>query len=480
MKKIGLDKIFFNSVAIYSLSDFITKLISLIVIPLYAIYLSAKLFGVLELISVSISLISVAFGIGLANSLNRYFYEKNADTKYQIDLFSTGFNFLLLLNVSVYFIFSIALYSLDGFMNINFYDQSPILFYVALTLLPLSNLLNYSQTMLRMRFKPKHFMVTGIISYSLPPIISIYLMKYLNLKLEAIFYSSAICLLIGNIYAFIVNKDYFNFSISKKILVKILKFGAPFIFTSLAYWAYSSLDRIFISAMLTIEDVGSYAIASKVALVPLLVFTAIGTAWNPLVMKLRKDLDNDAFKYFLRSSLALSLLVGLLLSGFIALFCGEIISLLFPKEYSTASYAAIFLTIGASLNFSTQVTGLGISLAEKTILFTYLSFFGLLINGIGNYILVPALGVNGAGLSTLVSYLFLTTSYSYFSFKLYPINPKYIKIIFLLLIYIFVLGCSLYFLSYILTLISLSKAFIMCPILILIFYEFRKIKEILQ
>ena len=108
MKKIGLDKIFFNSVAIYSLSDFITKLISLIVIPLYAIYLSAKLFGVLELISVSISLISVAFGIGLANSLNRYFYEKNADTKYQIDLFSTGFNFLLLLNVSVYFIFSIA------------------------------------------------------------------------------------------------------------------------------------------------------------------------------------------------------------------------------------------------------------------------------------------------------------------------------------------------------------------------------------
>lgn len=480
MKKIGLDKIFFNSVLIYSLSDFITKLISLVVIPLYAIYLSTKLFGILELISVSISLISVAFGVGLANSLNRYFYEKNADTAYQIDLFSTGFNFLLLLNLSVFFIFSIALYSLDSFLDINFYDQSPTLFYVALTLLPLSNLLNFSQTMLRMRFKPKHFLITGIISYSLPPIVSIFLMRYLNLKLEAIFFSSAVCLFVGNIYAIVVNKSYLNFSISKKILTKILKFGAPFIFTSLAYWAYSSLDRIFISTLLTIEDVGSYAIASKVALVPLLVFTAIGTAWNPLIMKLRKDLDNETFKYILRRSLSLSLLVGLLFSGFIALFCGEIISLLFPKEYLSASYAAIFLTIGASLNFSTQVTGLGISLAEKTTLFTYLSFFGLLINGIGNYILVPTLGVNGAGLSTLLSYLFLTTSYSYFSFKLYPINPKYMKIIFLLISYIFVLGFALHFHSYLLNLISLLKAFIMCPILILIFYELGKVKEILK
>ena len=64
---------FGKDVLIYSASDFITKIIAFVVIPFYAAYLGPALLGSLDLISITISLISMIGICGMNNSLSRFF-----------------------------------------------------------------------------------------------------------------------------------------------------------------------------------------------------------------------------------------------------------------------------------------------------------------------------------------------------------------------------------------------------------------------
>ena len=89
MNKESLSNKFFNTFVVYSISDFVTKIVALVVVPLYAMFLTPKVFGLLELISVSISLITVVGLVGFSNALNRFFWEKDESLKSQEDMFST-------------------------------------------------------------------------------------------------------------------------------------------------------------------------------------------------------------------------------------------------------------------------------------------------------------------------------------------------------------------------------------------------------
>ena len=81
-------------------------------------------------------------------------------------------------------------------------------------------------------------------------------------------------------------------------------------------------------------------------------FTAFGAAWSPLVMKLKEDYTEEKFKNFLGSSLSLIFLIGLLCSGFFALFSGEIMGTLFPDQYLVTAEVSVLLIFAVLLNFS--------------------------------------------------------------------------------------------------------------------------------
>ena len=204
---------------------------------------------------------------------------------YQIKMYSTGLIFVLVLNIAIYT-------TCATFLHINqseiFYnlDVDKNFLFIALLLIPLSNLFTYSQTMLRLRFKPAAFMFAGIIGFSIPPIVASLLMLFFSLKLEAIFLSSIIFLFLGNLFLIWLNRGYLKAVFDKDTFKEFFNYGSPFIFTGLAYWVFTSLDRYLISYFMSVSDVGVYSVSSKVALIPLFIFNAFGSAWAILQLNL--------------------------------------------------------------------------------------------------------------------------------------------------------------------------------------------------
>jgi O-antigen/teichoic acid export membrane protein len=479
MEEFKASKVFFSSISLYSASEFITKSISIIVVPVYAIFLSPSLFGALEIITVSLALVAIFSQFGFSNSLNRYFYESDNDLSNQKLMFSTGLIFLFILNFAIYLIIFLYVLIIDEkFITLEGVDKN--LIFVACTIIPLTSLLYYHQTIIRMRFLPFYFFISGLIGYAFPPIFTLTLMYFFDFKLHAYFYSSAIFLLLANIYLSIKNYEYIGISFNIKIFRNFFSYGWPFIFTAIAFWGFSSMDRYFLSIFIGMEEVGQYSIASKLALLPLILFNAFGAAWSPLFMKLREEYHIEKFKEFIGKSLYIAICIGGVICGTVGFFCGEAIWLLFPPEYFGAALATIFLTYGVLLNFTTQVTAIGISISKRTEIFSYLTFIALFFNFIGNYFLIPIFGALGASFSTFFSYLILTCSYFFISQKLYPMKIIRSKTIISIFLCFLIMVLNFFLFSNQFSYISFIKIIFLIPLIYFVYSELIKLNNFMN
>jgi O-antigen/teichoic acid export membrane protein len=109
----------------------------------------------------------------------------------------------------------------------------------------------------------------------------------------------------------------------------------------------------------------------------------------------------------------------------LSLFSREIVLFTAPESYSEASNPLRFLLIAMALAGTTQVTTIGIGLAEKSEFLAIGSWIAAGINLAINFILVPRFGSSGASFATLVSYLFLTTFYYKVSIQFTPIKCRH-------------------------------------------------------
>ena len=111
----------------------------------------------------------------------------------------------------------------------------------------------------------------------------------------------------------------------------------------------------------------------------------------------------------------------------LTLFSSNIMVLMTTTSYHKASSLMIIL-VPAVLFASMYIFSPGISIAKKTHYIMLISVSGGVLNVILNYILIPPIGIHGAGLSTLISYAVIFVLYTVLGQRLYYIPHNWIRI----------------------------------------------------
>ncbi len=179
----------------------------------------------------------------------------------------------------------------------------------------------------------------------------------------------------------------------KKIKITYNKFGKDYYLGSISNQSTFKIDDLMISAFVSPIQLGFYSLAR-------LLCAPIGMASNALNNALFRDysgLDKIPRNiFFLNSSLAI---IGFVIINLIG---GYIIDMVFGSEYSTAadyiflfSLAFLFMALYQPFNFLTA-KGKG-----KVVRNTAFAESG--VNLIGNFILIPIVGLYGALITTLVA-----------------------------------------------------------------------------
>ncbi len=205
---------------------------------------------------------------------------------------------------------------------------------------------------------------------------------------------------------------------SRRDLAIMLRYGLPLVPSGIALSGLALVDRVLLSRLADLDDVGRYAAASRLAAVLTLAAVAFTTAYTPFLLALHAE--DPAAERELRGRVLTYLCTALfLLALAIGLFADELLHILAPGFGSVAP-AAVVLLLGVALAGIGAVALAGIQIARATGAIARHSGVALVVNVVACLILIPPFGTTGAAVATALGYVVLTALYFRTSQRLDP------------------------------------------------------------
>ncbi|MBU3191720.1 oligosaccharide flippase family protein [Clostridium bowmanii] len=389
-------KKFLKSLFGFSVGPIVAAVLAFITVPVTTYFVSPDDFGKAAMYTMGYTLSSMFVFLGL----DQAFVREYSESENKNNLFWNSLIFPL--------IFSIIL----AFLYVIFYKQTSMLMfdsvekYIIIILalsLPFAIIDRFNLLVLRMEEKAKVYSFFNILNKLLNIVVLIPYLIFIDSSFKGIINATFISLII-----ICVVESYFvkhvwkvKFTLDKKLLVKLFKYGIPLVPATVIGWLFSSMDRIALRQWSTFNEIGIYSAAFKIVAVLGIIQSAFCTFWVPTALRWHKEkVSND--KYVQVSDTILAAMV--VVFSFIVLFKDVIIRLL-SSNYITAAKSVPFLLLFPIMYTISETTTLGISFSRKTYFNIIISLVAALSNYVGNLLLVPKLGSVGASISTGISYI---------------------------------------------------------------------------
>jgi len=412
---------------IYGLSGVSLQLVGLVTLPVYARTFSPRDYGVLELAIVGSSVLITLVDAGFTSASQRSFYDYDdsrvADRRRVI---STALAFTMLLSCLAALAVILARDPLSAWLFNG--EQRDKLIVVAAVTVPLVNAANLARQTMRLRFRAWRFVISSVLAALVSAGVGIAAVVAFDSGVTGVF----VGLIVGNALAaaygvFAIRSDLSR-AFSAYEFRRMFAFGVPLIPTALALWALAFLDRIMLSKLSSLDEVGQYAVANRVASVLMLGVVAFTTAVGPQLFSLFST--DPALEKVIRSRVLTYLTVALSLAGIcLALFAREIVRVVAPDYHS--AYEAVGLLLLSIVAFGmSSVTMAGISYTRRAVFFAVGAGFAFAVHVGLNFALMPSLGMLGAAISTAVAYVLLAVFYLIVSQRLYPTKYEERKVVF--------------------------------------------------
>lgn len=182
---------------------------------------------------------------------------------------------------------------------------------------------------------------------------------------------------------------------------RMLRFSLPLIPTNAFWWVTDVSDRYLVTWMIGSEANGLYAASYKIPTIIILLVGIFMDAWQISILNEKNKLAQQ--KFFSKVFSMYQSVVFVSASGLIVF--AKLITKILVSDAFYASWRYIPLLIIATC-FSCFVTFFGtIYMVEKKSVSTLVTtILGAILNVLGNLLLIPLWGVQGAALSTCLSY----------------------------------------------------------------------------
>lgn len=207
---------------------------------------------------------------------------------------------------------------------------------------------------------------------------------------------------------------FFSSSITefKLISKKIILFGVPLFATAFAGTIIGYIDTLMLTYFRPLSEVGIYNVVLPTALAVLFVGRAVSSTAFPISSELWSKKD------YRRLSAGICLLYKYSFVFFIPViftifaFSKFLITTFVGAEYQAGSLALQILLIGALLFIVAMVNNSIVSAIGRPKIVAKITILAAVVNIIGNLLLIPSLGINGAAITTTISYslIFFLTS----------------------------------------------------------------------
>lgn len=417
--------------AIYGLSNILGKAIGFLLIPLYTHYISPDDYGVLELLDLTITMIGMFVGMGLASAVAKFYFDFNEKSARDL-VVSTALTVLVIaaagLTVLVWQFAPLLANLVLGNANYAVYVK------ISLATFACNAILEIPLTYIRAREKSVFFGAISICRLLMALSLNIFFIVVLQRGILGILYSGLITSLLFGIGLVLWILRDVGIKVSIPLAWSMILFGTPLIINNLGMFVINFGDRFLLKTSASLSDVGVYSLGYKIGmgLVSFLIGQPFFLIWSVRRYKLVKERHGlDRYGQVFLLYMLLLLFVCLAITA----FSREMITLLAPSEYQAAWEIMPIIAFAYLFREMSDFFRGAFMICSKTrwigILTTIVTIFCVL-----NYlVLIPRFHSVGAAIATLLTFIFMAMLNGYYAQKIMPVNYRFRKILILLALY---------------------------------------------
>lgn len=405
---------------IYSIGNLSTKLIGLVLLPLYTSHLSTSDYGILSVLEITSQLLTAIIGLNLSKAMMRWVAVEKVEKNKKGIVLST---YIAVLSVVVVFS-CLMLFSREYFASFFFGNSEYKTYFSLLTVWVSFEIINrVTLDLLRLKERSLFFILLIVLKFSSILALNIYFVAFREMGVEGIIASQAI----GNALVFLITiilivksirgakPDFFMFR-------EMLKYSTPLVFSTISTMILTMTDRYLLKLLGTYSQVGIYSLGYKIAgVINVFIIQSFQLGFLPVAYKMFQD--NDAKPFFARITSYLLLILFVTALG-ISAFSREVIILFSSKnEAYWIAYTIVpiisFTFVLRGLNY---IFSLGLHYVKQTKYNAYIVFLAAIFNIILNFVLIPLTGIYGAAFATVAANLLMVFLFYWKSQKAYPIR----------------------------------------------------------
>ena len=385
----------FNNTRIFAIGNIVAKLSQYVIIALCTYRLTTAEFGISETIIQTCAMLVPVFSADIAEGLFRFSMDKSYSRE---QVMSNSMLINTLGTLLAFIALPIEFFFLKSFKTALF-----------ITILTLFEMYQVSiKEFVRGLCLTKVYMISGFVNAIVQIVGCLIFIYFFNLGITGYILTIAAAFVAEILYCVCkvnITKYLSVTAISKPVINDLLKYSLPLAPNKIMWWIISASDRYFVLWIISASATGLYSVAAKF---PALITIAIGfffQAWQISAIENSEAEEKDKFYSKIFNMLWSS--IGIM-TAVVIVFIRLAVKILVADEFFTSWEYAPFLLTAAAFSAIQTFLGVNYTIAKDSIGALKSTSIAAISNLVLNYVLIRAIGIQGATIATLASYIIVS------------------------------------------------------------------------
>jgi O-antigen/teichoic acid export membrane protein len=377
----------------------VSNAVSFVMLPLYTRNLTPADYGAIELIELSLDILTIAAGSRLLGGVFRYYYKATSDIERRA-----------VISTSIWTV--CGGYALIGLLA---FLAAPLIAHFVLGADQYTRLVRLGALAaatsaptfvptpyFRLKGRFRVIVAAQLARLAIQVVLNIVFLTGMHLGAESMFLSTIIAnVCLGTLLVSLALRDV-GARYSPSVAANLYRFGLPLVVTQVATFVLTYGDRYFLRKATTLDAVGRYALSYRFALLlATLAQTPFEMVWDPKRHEVAKRPDRNeiyARIFVYQNVVLITGAVG------IAVFVRSTLQILTPPTYWAAAYVVPVLLPAVILQAWSSAHDIGIIISERTKWIAAANYAGLAAVVAGYALLIPRYAAFGAAIATIIGY----------------------------------------------------------------------------
>ena len=409
--------------AIYGLGGLVSRILAVLLLPLYTSYLSDTDYGRVETLVALSALLVTLLRAGISTAFFRFYFD-SPEPAARRKVLRTAFWFTIAMSTLGLVLGWIFATPIADVLNLGA-NQDGL---VRAAFVGLWAQMNYEQLTALFRVEERS---AAFVAASLANVV---LTIAATILLVVVFDQRALGVVVANlsgtllVYLALVGyrREQLGLEFDRALLRRMNRFGLPLVPSGLALWALNFSDRFFLARLAGQDDVGRYSIGVRIASAMVLLLVAFRTAWPAFAYSIddeREARRTYAFvlTYLLFVSCWLSLALGSLAPWIVRVLARD------EQFWPGANVVAPLAFAGAFWGAYT-VVAIGIGRLRRTQFNWVITGSAAAVDVALNLLLIPRYGIEGAATAAVTSFALMFVAMAVYSQRLYPVPYQWRRV----------------------------------------------------